>query len=230
MNVVGMKPLAYYTGSFLADFLLFTLPTIGFIILLFPLNIQYFIMNGSWAVLLAVMVTFGFSLINVTYLFSFMFKSANQAFKQIGLIYLFGGSIIPSFVGGLLAGLTQSTETYKVFRYIFLFDPFWNFADGMNYNMIRNFVREITPDEKTYQSSMAEIDKLYICGPIMAICINSALGVIFFIISVWIDSRVQNSYRTQDARAPTLFPRYLDADNDVIREAQQVAADQSNSD
>jgi hypothetical protein len=72
-----MKPLAYYTGSFLADFLLFTVPTIGFIILLFPLQIKYFIMNGSWAVLLAVMVSFGLSLINVTYLFSFMFKSAN---------------------------------------------------------------------------------------------------------------------------------------------------------
>jgi hypothetical protein len=77
MNFVGMKPLAYYTGSFLADFLLFTVPTIGFIILLFPLQIKYFIMNGSWAVLLAVMVSFGLSLINVTYLFSFMFKSAN---------------------------------------------------------------------------------------------------------------------------------------------------------
>lgn len=99
-------------------------------------------------------------------------------------------------MGGLLAGLTQSTETYKVFRYIFLLDPFWNFADGMNYNMIRNFVKELSYNQEDYERSMADIDKLYICGPIMAIAINSGLGVIFFIISVWIDSRMQNSYRT----------------------------------
>ena len=81
MNFVGMKPGAYYVGSFFADFLLFTIPTLGFIILLFPLDIKYFIMNGAWASLLLIMITFGVSLITLTYLFSFVFSSANNAFK-----------------------------------------------------------------------------------------------------------------------------------------------------
>jgi hypothetical protein len=81
MNFVGMKPLAYYMGNIVADFILFSIPTCGFIILLFPLDIKYFIMNGSWAVFLAVMLSFGISMITLTYLFSFMFSSANVAFK-----------------------------------------------------------------------------------------------------------------------------------------------------
>ena len=43
LNFVGMKSLSYYTGSFLADFVLFTIPTVGFIVLLFPLGIELFI-------------------------------------------------------------------------------------------------------------------------------------------------------------------------------------------
>jgi len=41
LNFVGMKPLAYYTGSFFADLTLFTIPTVGFIALLFPMGITY---------------------------------------------------------------------------------------------------------------------------------------------------------------------------------------------
>lgn len=37
MNFVGMQSLSYYFGSFLADIILFVVPTIGFIILMFPL-------------------------------------------------------------------------------------------------------------------------------------------------------------------------------------------------
>jgi hypothetical protein len=37
MHFVGMKSYAYYAGNFLADIILFMIPTIGFIILLFPM-------------------------------------------------------------------------------------------------------------------------------------------------------------------------------------------------
>jgi len=81
LNFLGMKSLAYYTGSFLADYVLFVIPTAGFIALLFPLGIKLFIMDGTWVLLLGVMLTFGFSLISITYLFSFLFTNSNNAFK-----------------------------------------------------------------------------------------------------------------------------------------------------
>jgi len=105
MNFVGMKPLAYYQGNIIADFILFSIPTLGFIILLFPLDIKYFIMNGSWAVFLASMLSFGIGMITLTYLFSFMFSSANVAFKNIGIVYIIGGTFLPSIVGSLLGGI-----------------------------------------------------------------------------------------------------------------------------
>jgi len=39
MDFVGIKSLAYYLGNFLCDFILFIMPTIAFIILLFPMKI-----------------------------------------------------------------------------------------------------------------------------------------------------------------------------------------------
>jgi hypothetical protein len=37
MNYIGMQPLAYYIGNFISDYTLFMIPTLGFIILLFPM-------------------------------------------------------------------------------------------------------------------------------------------------------------------------------------------------
>ncbi len=73
LNFIGMDPLAYYAGSYLADVLLFILPTLGFILLLFPLGVRYLIINWAWLKLLAIMIGFGLCLISLTYLFSFLF-------------------------------------------------------------------------------------------------------------------------------------------------------------
>lgn len=37
MNYIGMKSLSYYIGNFIADYLLFLVPSLGFIIMLFPM-------------------------------------------------------------------------------------------------------------------------------------------------------------------------------------------------
>ena len=106
MNFIGMKPLAYYVGNYLADFLLFTIPTIGFIIILFPLGVTYFIINLAWLKQMVNMLAFGLSLISMTYLFSFLFATANNAFKQIGVVYIIGGTFLPGIIGGVFAAIT----------------------------------------------------------------------------------------------------------------------------
>lgn len=146
LTFIGMKPLSYYIGSFLADYILFIIPSIGFIVLLFPLGIKLFIMNGTWALLFVVMITFGLSLISVTYLFSFMYNNPNTAFRQIGVIYYLGGTILPITVSSIIAVATFSLDNYKILRYIFFFDPFWNFKDALEYNFISNFAIDFFPD------------------------------------------------------------------------------------
>ena len=146
LNFIGMKPIAYYVGSYLTDIVFFMVPTIGFIIILFPLNVRYFIINGTWALLLAVMTTFGLSMISLTYLLSFMFVNANNAFKYSGIIFLLIGLFLPGIVGGVLGAFTQYGTAFKIFRYVMTLDPFWNFSDSMNYMMLINFSNDVNVD------------------------------------------------------------------------------------
>lgn len=106
LNFIGLKPLAYYIGSYLADIILFIIPTLGFMILLYPLGVKYFFMNFAWAKLIVVFGTFGLSMIALTYLLSFMFANPNTAFKNIGVLYLIVGTMVPNFIGLLLAGVS----------------------------------------------------------------------------------------------------------------------------
>ena len=121
-----MKPFAYYLGSYLADIILYTVPTLLLIVLMWPLGIKYYIINWAWAKLIAIMIGFGMCLISLTYLLSFMFDSTNRAFRTIGVIYLVGGTFIANFLGNITVAITRSYTAYKIFRYIMLANPFWN--------------------------------------------------------------------------------------------------------
>ena len=131
LSFIGMKPLAYYLGSFMADLLMFIIPTLLLISLLYPLGVKYYIINGAWAQLIALMTSFGMCLITMTYLISFMFQNTDRAFRSIGIIYLLGGTFIPNFLGTLVVGISQSITVYKIFRYIMLANPFWNLNQSM---------------------------------------------------------------------------------------------------
>lgn len=63
----------------------------------------------------------------------------------------------------------------------------------------------------------------------MAIIANFLCAILYFVLAVVIDSIKQTNYKTSDMRQPTWYPRYLDADNDVVREAQMIAADNDQS-
>jgi ATP-binding cassette, subfamily A (ABC1), member 3 len=69
------------------------------------------------------------------------------------------------------------------------------------------------------------LGQFFLANTFAIIGINVVIGVAFFIISVLIDTRMQSAYRRQDTRQPSWYPRYLDADNDVLREAQAMEAD-----
>lgn len=75
MNFMGISSFSYYIGNFLCDLILFTMPTLAFIALLFPMDIKAFTHN--WETILAIMICFGMSLITLTYFIGFLFKSAN---------------------------------------------------------------------------------------------------------------------------------------------------------
>jgi hypothetical protein len=59
-------------------------------------------------------------------------------------------------------------------------------------------------------------------------CVASILfAVVYFVICILIDHKKMSAYRTPDNRQPTFHPRYLDADDDVLKEAARVASDRT---
>jgi hypothetical protein len=132
LKMVGAKSVSYFFGNLIADLLLFIVCTGIFIALLFPLGLTY--IYRDWALVLAVMSSFGFALITLTYLASFIFKDAIYAFNKIGVWYMIVGLILPLvltilLVLGLMLSWNPNTFSWlKGWTYVLLIDPFWPFA------------------------------------------------------------------------------------------------------
>jgi len=177
------------------------------------------------------MVSFGLSLIALTYLIAFLFTNSNTAFKIIGLVYFIGGCILPTVVGGVLAALTGNIETVKVIKYFYALIPFQNFSDAMTFILLGNIYAELYgKDSEYYKRYMDALGTFTLCTPLLAIIVNCALAVLYFTLAVIIDSRKQTAYARQDTRVPTIFPRYLEADADVRKEETFVHSPEADND
>lgn len=99
--------------------------------------------------------------------------------------------------------------------------------------MMFNFINEQydngNMDKQLYDQLVDVFSNIYTLNTTSLILINAAIAVVFFVASVIIDSRKQYSYRTQDNRQPAWYPRYLDADDDVMREANVIQNDPNGS-
>ena len=185
LNFVGMKPLAYYLGNLLADLLLFLLPTIAFMIILFPLNIKTF--THSLHLIFLIMMCFGFSLICLTYMVAFLFSNSNTAFRQIGTVYLIIGYFVPNTVGGIVSAAIGGNDGTKVVRYFLLIDPFFPFNESLLYLVFKYAVD---------QGYMTDTDLSYFVATPTVACISMvATGIVCFVIAVIMDSKRQIAYR-----------------------------------
>jgi hypothetical protein len=126
MNFAGMQTFAYYLGNFLSDLVLFLIPTCAFIGLLFPLKIFVFI--AYWDTVLCIMMSFGVSIIGLTYLIGFAFDRSDTAFRQVGTFYIVLGFIVSGIVQ-LIAGAIKGND----FRKWFMINPFLPFFESMIY-------------------------------------------------------------------------------------------------
>ena len=68
--------------------------------------------------------------------------------------------------------------------------PFQNFSDGMNYLLLTNIYKTVYVDSPdNYNAAISSMNDIILCTPVMAIIINSALGVVYFVLALIIDSR-----------------------------------------
>jgi hypothetical protein len=95
LNFAGISSLAYYWGIFMADLILFVIPTICIFILSAILQVDTF--SNNWVSLVPVFFTFGISYIPLSYVTGFLFSNADTAFKynRILMIIIAVITIIP---------------------------------------------------------------------------------------------------------------------------------------
>ena len=79
LNFAGQRPVAYYLGLFLGDFLLYVIPIFFLVIISYILDIKEFY-NNSQRILVSLII-FGFPLISMAHIVSFLFSKAGSAFK-----------------------------------------------------------------------------------------------------------------------------------------------------
>jgi hypothetical protein len=135
LKVVGVNTGSYFFGNLFADVLLFMICTAIFIALLYPLGLAY--IYRDWLNALGIISSFGFALICLTYLASFVFSNPIYAFNKIGMWYLIIGLVLPMVLTLILAliliGLTRSGDWIFVWMYILMIDPFWPLAQSLTY-------------------------------------------------------------------------------------------------
>jgi len=93
LNFGGMRSLSYYVGIVLADFTLYLIPTIAFVIVILILKIDAFT-NEIW-LFIATLMLFGLDLINLSNTLGYFFKNVDSAFKNSTIFMLLLGIVLP---------------------------------------------------------------------------------------------------------------------------------------
>jgi ABC-2 family transporter protein len=129
-KVVGVNTVSYFFGNLLCDIVLFFICTAIFIALLYPLGLTF--IYRDWLTTWGIISSFGFALICLTYLASFVFKNPTYAFNKIGMWYLIFGLVLPAVMTLILAlvslGISRDGNWIFTWMYVLLIDPFWPLA------------------------------------------------------------------------------------------------------
>lgn len=104
LNFIGMKPMAYWMGSFVVDYSLGLIPSVAFMVIVAVGNVTS--LSSQWYIVAITVAAFVFPLVTLTYCMTFLFKKSERAFRMIGTVYMLTGYMIPV----LLMNLSQAIQ------------------------------------------------------------------------------------------------------------------------
>lgn len=93
LNVMGCRPLPYWLGTFIFDYLAYLITVLIFYILVLENDVKF--LNAYIDTLTLILAIFGADLIVYTYLCGYLFKKSNSAFKSFPIINFFVSYSIP---------------------------------------------------------------------------------------------------------------------------------------
>lgn len=125
----GMKSFSYIFGIMMADWLIFTIPTLIFVLLMIILDIDIFL--NSPGHLLATLVMFGFAFVNLNNLIGFWFKQVTSAFLSATIFMLLLGLALPVIKWILAAIIQGDDDIYYINLVICFISPFFPLRDNL---------------------------------------------------------------------------------------------------
>jgi hypothetical protein len=130
LHLNGSRIIAYWTGIFICDVLLFMLPTLLFLILVKAVNVSS--LGDDIGGIFLILFGFGISLITLTYLVQYIFKNTTQALRCITPCYLVMGTALPMVFAVILSSMKMNSNAQKtmfrvLIRLLFQTTPMFTF-------------------------------------------------------------------------------------------------------
>ena len=201
-------------GLFIADLTLYVPPVALFSIMVVAFNIKSYAENMDSFALLC--LGFGPALVSLTYMVSSCFATANSAMKCLVPLYLIIGTFLPFVVVILLYKFGEEGQGlmfWLIYDTLMVTDPFALFFFG-NYSMIGATL----PPRYEYGKILPG---LYLT-PTVCFVIFTFQTLVLLAISICIDSRRTNNFRTADKRQPVKRQPLLEARPDVLKSEEYV--------
>ena len=159
LNFGGMRSLSYYVGIVLADFTLYIVPTIAFVIFILLVKIESF--TNDIGLFIVTLLLFGLDLINLSNTIGFFFKDVNSAFKNSTIIMLLIGIVFPlvTLIGGALITLyidKSGTLTKIVYWIVLIISPFNCLTESLENTIFNGYINKGSPEAVKYINEVKE--------------------------------------------------------------------------
>jgi len=183
LHITGLKPFSYYLGTLIADYSLFMVSQLIFVVFALLADINTY--SEQMVSFILIMSSFGLSMISFTYLFSNMFNDNNSAFRCMTVVYLILGLVAPGLVISI-AGVISESGSVTIFLngLFFCLDPFFTFYYA-NWSLVFMF---FFPEEEIPVTRAINSD------PITSSAVMVGQAVLYFLMAVFFDSRSSNAF------------------------------------
>eukprot|EP00051_Salpingoeca_urceolata_P027249 m.480607 g.480607 ORF g.480607 m.480607 type:complete len:1709 (+) comp21902_c0_seq1:465-5591(+) len=244
--VSGVNPISFWVSSFAWDFVNFLVPTAIIMIIFLAFGVDAYESDRLGMVFL-LFISYGFAVIPVMYLLSFLFKVSSRAFTWLTLFNIVTGlaaMLTIMILGQIDPSTSQSLKT------AFLFMPSYCFGQGLsdlyenytNLKLIRRFItaQGLPPTRALINQAChtsfgpndslivpCELDYLAWSSPgiLSYVVCMIVQGVVFFCLVLFVDSQWFRTITTQlssAAKSSQAAPDMSQEDDDVADERARV--------
>ncbi|KAM7263046.1 hypothetical protein ACFE04_000729 [Oxalis oulophora] len=174
--ISGVSVFAYWTSTYIWDFISFLFPSTIAIILFYIFGLDQFIGRGCFLPTLLIFLEYGLAVASSTYCLTFFFSDHTVAQNVVLMVHFFTGLVLMviSFIMGIIDTTTNMNDILKSF---FRLSPGFCFADGLaSLALLRQGMKD--------KSSSGAFD-WNVTGA--SICYLGLEGIFFFLITLGLE-------------------------------------------